>query len=71
MRPIVWSERGPNGSALSVNIQTHFASVQRPMLTENQPQILLPLQAQQLGRSCPGESLSPLNLPVRTMVVYW
>ena len=51
MRPIVWSERGSNGSILSVTIQMKFASTQKPMLTESQPQILLPLQAQQLGRS--------------------
>ena len=65
MRPIVWSERGANGTALSVNIQTHFASVQRPMLTENQPQILLPLQAQQLGRSYNGRLLVNLDITVR------
>ena len=57
MRPIVWSERGSNGSILSVTIQMKFASTQKPMLTESQPQILLPLQAQQLGRSYNGRIL--------------
>ena len=33
MRPIVWSERGVNGQSLSVTVQMHFASVQKPMLT--------------------------------------
>ena len=65
MRPIVWSEKGSDGHTLSVVVQMQFASVQRPMLTESQPQILLPLQAQQLGRSYNGRVLMNVEIIVR------
>jgi hypothetical protein len=63
MRPIVWSERGANGASLAVTIRMQFSGVQRPMLTEHQ--ILLPLQAQQLGRSYTGRLLVNVDITVR------
>ena len=65
MRSIMWSERTPNGSAMSMVIQIRFASVQRPMLTESQPQILLPLQAQQLCKSYNGRLLVNVQITLR------
>jgi DNA-directed RNA polymerase beta subunit len=65
MRAIVWSERSGTGAALSVVIQMKFASAQRPMLTESQPQILLPLQAQQLCKSYNGRLLVNIEIHVR------
>ena len=47
-----------------MTIQMKFASTQKPMLTESQPQILLPLQAQQLGRSYNGRIL--VNVEINT-----
>lgn len=65
LRAIVWSERGPNGSHLSVTVQTRFASVQKPQLSENQEQILLPLQCQQFARSYNGRLLVNVDIAVR------
>ena len=65
MRPIVWSERGAGGASLAVTIHMQFASVQKPMLTEHQAQIMLPLQTQQLGRSYNGRLLVNIEIFVR------
>lgn len=42
-------EKQTDGSSICINIQTKFGKIEKPMLHTNQ--ILLPLQAQQLGRS--------------------
>lgn len=65
MRPIVWSGRTADGRALSVLVKLRFASIQKPMLTENQPQILLPMQAQQLGRSYNGRLLVNVEIGIK------
>lgn len=39
-----------------MTIQTRFASVEKPMLNSNQK--MLPMQAQQLGRSCAGSLIT-------------
>ena len=62
LRPIVWVEKQDN-VWLSINIQTHFTCVEKPML--NPSQIILPLQAQQLGRSYTGRLL--VHVEVRTV----
>lgn len=68
MRPIVWSERNGTGASLSVTIQMHFASVQRPMVTEHQTQIMLPLQTQQLGRSYTSRLLVNVEIFAKEVV---
>ena len=42
-----------------------FSSIQKPMLTDNQEQVMLPLQAQQLGRSYNGKLLVNVEITVR------
>lgn len=65
MRPIQWSVRNASdGSALAVTIHIRFCQIQRPHLTDNQ--ILLPLQAQQLGRSWGGPFLVWKGAPSTT-----
>ena len=57
------SEKQSDGSALCLTIRTRFASVERPMLNHNQ--ILLPIQALQLGRSYNGRILVNVDISVR------
>jgi DNA-directed RNA polymerase beta subunit len=63
LRPIVWSERNHSGQAMTITIQMHLGSIQKPMLTDNQ--ILLPLQAQQMGRSYNARLLLNLDISIR------
>ena len=80
LRPIVWVIGVGGGSLsshtavpekqdntwLSINIQTHFTCVEKPML--NPSQIILPLQAQQLGRSYTGRLLVHVEIGVKQTV---
>ena len=63
LRPIVWSERNHSGQAMTITISMHLGSIQKPMLTDNQ--ILLPLQAQQMGRSYNARLLLNLDISIR------
>lgn len=82
MRPIVWVSQGriawhgtlhppllaekQENSSLCISIQMRFGSVERPML--NNRQILLPMQAQQLGRSYNGRLLVHVEINVKQTV---
>lgn len=64
LRPIVWSERnGSGGQAMTITIHLRLGNIQKPMLTDNQ--ILLPLQAQQLGRSYNARLLLNIEISIR------
>lgn len=66
MRPIVWVEKQEAGCILSITVHTHFGCLQKPML--NASQIILPLQAQQLGRSYTGRLLVDVVITVKQTV---
>jgi hypothetical protein len=59
------SEKGNDRGTLSVTIHLRFASVQKPVVQDNPDQTLLPLQAQQLGRSYNGRLLVNVEIVVR------
>jgi DNA-directed RNA polymerase beta subunit len=63
LRPIVWSERNLTGQAMSITVQVRLGSIKKPMLTDNQ--ILLPLQAQQMGRSYNARLLLNVDIAIR------
>lgn len=79
LRPIVWVEK-QEGSSLCITtgnvfkqmisfpvwIQTRFATVEKPMLNNNQ--IMLPLQAHQLGRSYNGRLLVHVEISVKQTI---
>lgn len=66
LRPIVWVEKLADASTLCLSIRTRFASLCRPMLNANQ--ILLPMQAQQLGKSYTGRLLVNVEISVKQTV---
>jgi hypothetical protein len=59
------SEKNSERGSLSVTIHLRFASVQKPVLHDNPDQTLLPLQAQQLGRSYNGRLMVNVEIAVR------
>lgn len=63
LRPIVWSERNLTGQAMTIKVQVRLGSIKKPMLTDHQ--ILLPLQAQQLGRSYNARLLLNVDISIR------
>lgn len=63
LRPIVWSERNTAGQAMVITINLRLGSIQKPMLTDHQ--LLLPLQAQQLGRSYNARLLLNVEISIR------
>ena len=66
LRPIVWVEKQEANSSLCISIQTRFSAVEKPMLHTSQ--LMLPLQAQQLGRSYNGRLLVHLEIVVKQTV---
>jgi DNA-directed RNA polymerase beta subunit len=63
LRPIVWSERNSSGQAMVITINLSLGNIQKPMFTDHQ--LLLPLQAQQLGRSYNARLLLDVEISIR------
>ena len=68
MRPIVWSEKGADGRALSVMVQMKFASVQKPMLTESHPDWLLHMHRASLLQTTNNVAIA--STTIRPRAVY-
>lgn len=62
----MWVEKQEANSSLCITIQTRFSAVEKPMLHTSQ--LMLPLQAQQLGRSYNGRLLVHLEIVVKQTV---